>query len=168
MSDVSFIPRSKAFEQFLRFTFNSPTGDIRVNRKHDLGKLMISRVRYAEKPVNNEGVGIVFPDVKSVKKHWCYYTSEDMHLINDAISSFLTLDLVNFVLEKRATLDMLYYLAERRAKGKERNELFVEYILDRGFEMDGQIYDMLKKREYRFRASAYKKSEDNEQKSKHR
>lgn len=141
MADVKFTPRTNASEQFLRWLFKSPTGPIKITREHDLGKFFMSLYRYSEEPKESAGIDIDFGSIQSIKFHWCYYTADDQRKINDAIDSYMTLDL-------------MYFILEQKANGREYKDIYVDYVVSRKLEFDDKILDMIKKRDYRFRKKA--------------
>lgn len=151
MSDIRFPFRSKSNEQFTRWLFETPDGPIKLTRKNDLGKMFVSRVRYSGKPVESNGTELELSGVGGLKLHWLYYTADDVLFLNDAIDSFLTLDL-------------MFYVLENRFRGSEYKDIYITYLLSRGLEFDDKIMDMLKKRDYRFR----KRSENEQPKPEHR
>jgi len=88
------------FENYLRFVFEVPEGPIIINRDHEIGKYLFSRVRYSNNkaklpPATGYQVELILPANGNdcSRSNFIYYSLDDMSRINDFIESSAYLDL---------------------------------------------------------------------------
>lgn len=110
-STIQLKIRKPYFENYLRWVFNSPEGDIKINRDEILGKFLFSMAKTSNIPIkkrNQSGiVKLIMPshicDDRS-KYRSIYYTVDDENHINDFIESSAFMDLRMMI--QTARLDM--------------------------------------------------------------
>lgn len=97
--NITLFLRKPYFENYLRFIFDTPEGAIIVNRDHELGKYLFSRVRYSHNKSKAESTGhpvqLILPanGTDCSRTNFIYYTADDMARINDFLESSAYLDL---------------------------------------------------------------------------
>lgn len=130
------------FENYLRFIFESNEGPILINRDHEIGKYLFSRIRYSNCRTkiehNGHSVEIVLPANRNdcSRSNFIYYNSDDMIRINDFIESSAYLD-----------LRMMIDVGNRDLKMDRKT--IISVFSDAIYGEDK--YEMLKKDEYRKR-----------------
>jgi hypothetical protein len=96
---ITVILRKRYFENYLRFIFDTPEGPIMINRDHELGKYLFSRVRYSHLKNKTDITGCPVELILPANGNDCsrtnfiYYSVDDMARINDFIESSAYLDL---------------------------------------------------------------------------
>jgi len=140
--NIQLFLRKPYFENYLRFIFESHEGPIIINRDHEIGKYLFSRVRYSNLKTKIEYTGhsveIVLPANKNdcSRSNFIHYTSDDMLRINDFIESCAYLD-----------LRMMIDVGSRDLKMDRKTiiSVFSDFVYGE------DKYEMLKKDEYRKR-----------------
>lgn len=134
--------RKAYFENYLRFIFDSHEGAIIINRDHEIGKYLFSRVRYSNSlskvECSGHPVEIILPANKNdcSRTNFIYYTTDDLQRINDFIESSAYLD-----------LRMMIDIGSRDLKMDRKT--IISVFSDAIYGEDK--YEMLKKDEYRKR-----------------
>ena len=129
--------------EYLNYLFEKQNDLFLVTRKHDFGKLICSRVRYINLPLNEEqksgNTKLVIPNTRATGtagNHWLYFTKEDQQKLADELEAIFNIDFDRYYLQGRK-LDM------------QQKDIIQSFIINRKlFEMTGDV-EMLKKREYR-------------------
>lgn len=146
-SEIKFVVRKKEIEDFLRYTFDSPSrGPIQVSRLHDIGKYICSFVRHSTVPVkkpvypDEHTVDLVIPDHPNFTHEYkyIYFTREDMVNINDYLQA-------SFNLFFRS------YMMAGEEMGFEQKQLLEAFMSATGVREVGKKFETFKKKDYRHR-----------------
>jgi len=139
--------RKSYFENYIRFIFKTQDNQpICVNREHELGKYLFSRVRYSNNKPQLETSGypveLILPahGNDGCRNNFIYYTADDMARINDFIDSTAYLDFRMCVYT--GTIDL-----------KIDRKVVISVFSDLVFGEDK--FEMLKKDEYRKRKKLF-------------
>lgn len=144
---IKLVLRKSSSENYLRFIFNAPQNDqpVTVNRDHELGQYLFSRVRSGNRRPAREQNIIEGKEVQLVmpahgndcgRNNFSFYSQEDMVRINDFIEACAYLDFRMMVQTGNIDLKM-----DKKTVISIYSDLF--YGEDK--------YEMLKKDEYRKR-----------------
>jgi hypothetical protein len=135
--------KSEVFRNYLAYHFAQSDGAFQVFRSSQLGRYIISRIRYSEKKVefkeDENTVTFKLPNssaLPSIQTKFCYFTSEDMRLIEDYIDCIFYVDFKE------------YYLWSRQ-HGLQQKQAIQNFLITRKIVSRIGDYDTLKKFEYR-------------------
>lgn len=142
--EIRLLIENKVNEAYLRMIFKAKkSGPIKITRNEDVGKAILSRVRYSDLPQKQTiGTTLIIPNSPNepAKNHYCYFNIEDQDKINDYINADYKLWLKTTM--TIATDDLKL----------SRNET-IEYIIDLlKLRNDPTIFENLKKHDYRRRS----------------
>lgn len=144
--------RKEEHEDYLRFVFSSQRrGPITIDRGKDLGKYLISRVRYSElpqpfkTPKGEFPVDLILPErgLRTASYHYVHFPAEDQDKIND----FITSEFNQF---------FRGYMLAGEEMHIEYKDLIEAFMLGIGIRNPGTKFDTLKKKDYRHRDKIHK------------
>ncbi|MFD2962787.1 MULTISPECIES: hypothetical protein [Olivibacter] len=152
--DVLINIKKEYLRNYLGFLFAFEDGAYSVFRHTDFGKLLVSLVKYSDKPVDHikteQTVRIILPKTRATRtaeKHYLYYTREDQAKLNDFLEAIFNIDFDQF------------FLAGVKL-GVEQKEIVNDFIVNRRLtSMIGNI-ETIKKRSYRTTLDLQKKALD--------
>ena len=141
--EVKLLIENKINEAYLRMIFcANKTGPVKITRAQDVGRYIVSLVRYAPVPQKQTiGTELILPKYPPNKSHnrFCYLTIEDQDKINDYINT-----------------DFRIWFKTSMVIGKDELKLTysdtIEFIIDKlKLKDEPGIYESLKKYDYRRR-----------------
>jgi len=141
--EVKLHIENKLSAAYLRMVFGAnKTGDVAICRDVDMGKHIVSRVRYTNiQPKQTIGITLSLPQCQTNHDHdrFCYFSIEDQ----DKISDYVAADFKIWFKTIMATATTDLNLTRKDA---------IEHIIDlMNLKNDPTIYDTLKKYDYRRR-----------------
>lgn len=151
MNSINLILKRNYYEDYLRHIFSSD-GEIVLTRTNEVGKYIYSRIRESDLPVHTSickgdiVIKLFIPDSHSVSfgNKFIYFSVADVELINDFIS---------------AHFDMCFYrmMLEAEKMGYEKKDALEAFLFGLGLNKFDNLYETLKKREYRKEVEIYTK-----------
>lgn len=135
MNEIILPIRKSYLEDYLRWVFKSPTGPITITKRNNLGKLLTINKVESPVPVNVEGIVLILPERND---RFYHYPADVVEMLNDMIEIYFDNDLREFCLIGQ----------ELNMKRKAVYEAFMEL---RDIKNSSEIFDMIKKRDYRRR-----------------
>ncbi len=152
MSSNLLLPLKKdILIDYLRFVFCAPrTGPIELNRTEDVGKYISSMVRSSQLPVKQicpedyQTVELIVPDstFSTAKNHFLYFRREDIEMINDHLMADFSIFFRRFMLIGDDI-------------GIQQKDLLEAIIAGCKIRINEQKFEMLKKKDYRYRTKIY-------------
>lgn len=130
----------KYAEDFLRHIFQVPSGTIEVSRTCEIGKFLFSLVECSNRPTHQTGLTLSIPRTKcdSLRNKFLTISKSNQERFNDYIESQFY---INF--EK--------WMVECTRHGLSYSRAIILFIDSMNITEDNQIYETLKKRDYRNR-----------------
>lgn len=130
------------YEDYLRWLFQSPEGDIVVSGSKNLGRIiytLLSRSEIPVKPKQPIAVPLLIPYRHNKLPEGFYFFNEAAtEQINEMVDVFLDLDFRSYCL---AGTEM----------GMQRKDVYASFLHSRNFTPSCDLFEMLKKRDYRLR-----------------
>lgn len=145
-SEIKLVLKKQEIEDFLRYTFDSKCGPIRINRSTDIGRFIHSMVRKKEFPISptiypgETIVRLILPENRTSTDEWKYihFTREDMDRINDfLLASF------NIFFQSYMLLGDGYNI--------DHKHLLEAFLVGANIRDVGKKFETLKKKDYRKR-----------------
>jgi TnpA family transposase len=135
MNQITLPLRKSYFEDYLRWFFKSPSGPIVISKRNNLGKFICIHASESPIPVNNQGTVLQLPERND---KFIYFSEDVVEIINNMIEIYFDNDFREFCIIGQ----------ELNMKRKAVYEAFMEL---RDIKNSSEIYDMIKKRDYRRR-----------------
>jgi hypothetical protein len=144
------------YEDYLRWLFESPTGEIIISHKMNLGKYLYAMVHTSDLPVNPPEGDIVI-DIKIATRHTKLIPNK-FYFYPPAV-----LDQINDMLEFYFDTDLRYYCLIGSELSMPRKQVYESFMTSRKMRPSREIYDMIKQRDYRRRQKLAKILNENMQ-----
>ena len=157
METVALELKKNYYEDYLRWLFNSPEGILNVNPKMNIGKMFNAHLHVSEKPYHHQPI---FKDsvrvdllvstkmVRSLPQGFFYYPDFVVEQINELIEFYFDLDLT-------------LWCQQGDKFNMQRKHVYASFLKSRKIINKTDIYEMIKKRDYRRRLKMQKILEDN-------
>jgi hypothetical protein len=143
MQKIPLQLRKPVFENYLRYIFNADRkGPIQVTRNHDIGRYIISMIRFAEFPqaieAKNQAIELILPNgsFDTHENKFIFLSKEDEYKINDYISCTFNLEFKQVMIIGKEL-------------GLQQKDIIYAFMVRKKLPPNEKNFDMLKKKDYR-------------------